>query len=1465
MPNRSMKYADGVYTSQLPEVTITGSKPEAGNVQDYYRDMIMESLKSSMLQSVLGNPFSAANDMQEYFSRGREKQKDPYMSFSIDGLLSSVAQKAAGYNTGGPIANPIPNNLSNQEYTDLYNQGRVHTYDANTDTYNAGVLPEVEITGSAPKSWKDFAKRYSTKISDDHKGSLAGSLFAAPVMAALGAPQAAATYWGSKNKDLEPSKAMDIQNPYGAFAADMLIDPTILAGPARAGVKGLGAIGKGVGKKLNAINAVRKQQGTLPLSMKNVRSFYGDAYIGVEDAAGNMNYSAKQIDDFHKKVGGYADDVDKAIRKRIKDLKSPEGFRRLVEQEKEHLVRQGEMPEIIDDQAVFNAKVRIQEIENIKNENRLVKEFDESPDNMPGTKSHFFLDRYLRDNATYSLTATNSQFEDFSRALRPAIGVGGKYVGSRPTIMHEIAHAIQRGRTFNADRQIAYNITPRKNLKGINAEDYNYAFRSPSEGTAFASELREAMLQAKLIPDYYTEITPQILKKASKYFKKNPIGIFDANTDVDKVIRQPMFNTHARILNYMEPSDNNYKVLSDVLNKLPATIPVIGAGVGANQAASNTPEYNTGGPIANQIPNDLTNQQYADLYNEGRVHTYDPDTDTYNAATLPEVEITAPAPKSWKDFASRYNKKISDQYKGSLAGSLFVAPVDAALGASQAAASYWSSKDDNKSLLPAEVMGVENPYASFLINAVADPNIVFGLGNAGLKVASRLGKYAVTQGPLKNVSKINPWKFKPREGYMYRGIGEEGYVDAIESRVFRPKQHRYAEGRSLAEKITTPKQFGSTFYAPAENFGVVENYGPNYLAEVPFEGNQFVRRYGRKDWSWSTPRQIPIEEGRILKKDWLKGYKEIPDNKALMQNQNINAGRFDHDATINKDLVWKDRGDGKTIPFNKKTNKSLQEEYIDDLKEYYDSPEFSRIMREEYPDVDIKKYKQSTLENLEKQITYNIEKQVPNSGGVYYRKNSNDAIFISKPNFRQRVNVANQNKNIPEGEGQSYLKNMSATDHELSHQRTNSNELLPDYLTRDYLWSNTKQSIKDSPMDQISGEFGHYNYYANPTEFEVRLRQLKKDLKREGIVDYFNTPVEKHHIQTLLDRRSSLNDEYADLMKQQHKLQKYNPKTKKYELSDANREKYFELQDRLVDMFLGKGISKANISSDSEDLLQRWDIKFLSEQAKRIPALIPYIGVGAAGAAASQLPSKEAAEYNTGGPIEPVKSFYNNYLNSPKYLERLTLMGHTNPRGVISDRKELLNTVGVTTDPTQSTSYRPSKHSINLGMHGSDDVTAAHEMSHVVGALGNRGDSRLSIHPSRQLNPNEREALASRNLGLDQHYRDNNAQEMKADLDAFRYMLSKDKLYDTGTQEFSKDILNKAKSRYKNNEVINRLFKNVKSDDSLIWLMNSIAANSNNAQVTTAQHGGKLKNYKYGGKITDSSEIAKLINKRKFR
>ena len=69
---------------------------------------------------------------------------------------------------------------------------------------------------------------------------------------AMNAPQLAATY-GVTGKVQTPSEAMDIQNPYGAMAVDMLLDPAVAFGLTKGLVKGAPLVAKyakTAGKKL---------------------------------------------------------------------------------------------------------------------------------------------------------------------------------------------------------------------------------------------------------------------------------------------------------------------------------------------------------------------------------------------------------------------------------------------------------------------------------------------------------------------------------------------------------------------------------------------------------------------------------------------------------------------------------------------------------------------------------------------------------------------------------------------------------------------------------------------------------------------------------------------------------------------------------------------------------------------------------------------------------------------------------------------------------------------------------------------------------------------------------------------------------------------------------------------------------------------------------------------------------------
>jgi len=159
--------------------------------------------------------------------------------------------------------------------------------------------------------------------------------------------------------------------------------------------------------------------------------------------------------------------------------------------------------------------------------------------------------------------------------------------------------------------------------------------------------------------------------------------------------------------------------------------------------------------------------------------------------------------------------------------------------------------------------GVSANTTGEFINNIANP-----LAGTGDLINNLGNKY------LPNAYKLNPWAFKPNPKMMYRGIGKEGMEDALESGVFRAKQNVEP---SMYNGFNMSKQFNGTYYTP--KFETASQYGKGFIAEVPKDATSFRLRYkgkGNKTWSQISDENIPINKGRILEKDWLKRYKEVP-------------------------------------------------------------------------------------------------------------------------------------------------------------------------------------------------------------------------------------------------------------------------------------------------------------------------------------------------------------------------------------------------------------------------------------------------------------------------------------------------------------------------------------------------------------------------------------------------------------
>jgi len=202
--------------------------------------------------------------------------------------------------------------------------------------------------------------------------------------------------------------------------------------------------------------------------------------------------------------------------------------------------------------------------------------------------------------------------------------------------------------------------------------------------------------------------------------------------------------------------------------------------------------------------------------------------------------------------------------------------------------------------LPSQTMGFEttsdmswyNPkvISNFAMDVVSDPLNLVGAGivDDALKLGLRQGLTNTVARSLDrpiintlgnkylpNANKINPWAYQYNlpKNTMWRGLGQEGMEDAVSSGLFRSKQNvpdQFFPGSSL--KLS--KSFGTNPYFTPK-FKTAATYGDNYLAEVPRDVANWTQRYKRSNWSQFADRPIPTLEGRILQKDWLRGYKPI--------------------------------------------------------------------------------------------------------------------------------------------------------------------------------------------------------------------------------------------------------------------------------------------------------------------------------------------------------------------------------------------------------------------------------------------------------------------------------------------------------------------------------------------------------------------------------------------------------------
>ena len=285
------------------------------------------------------------------------------------------------------------------------------------------------------------------------------------------------------------------------------------------------------------------------------------------------------------------------------ELRSPEGMKRLLKQESEHLEHIGYPESFIDKQAELNYNARLFELESMGNSNNKAFQANTFLEQNRLPVKSFFQNKFLYSNASYSkpniigdlwngdefnqklsniLNTDKDLTQLGQQALPGAITMGVDFNSpfNIPVYAHEIrGHGLQRARQLQIDRDALKVIKPKKELNENQQNAYDYWKKSGKEPSAYLNELREAMLLKGLIKHRYENITPEKLQVASAFFKRNPMGVVKSNNSKS-------YLSNTRVLDFMEESPEMYQNLSWLLNRLPT----LGLGLGAAGAVGATLE-----------------------------------------------------------------------------------------------------------------------------------------------------------------------------------------------------------------------------------------------------------------------------------------------------------------------------------------------------------------------------------------------------------------------------------------------------------------------------------------------------------------------------------------------------------------------------------------------------------------------------------------------------------------------------------------------------------------------------------------------------------------------------------------------------------------------------------------------------------------------------------------------------------
>jgi len=162
---------------------------------------------------------------------------------------------------------------------------------------------------------------------------------------------------------------------------------------------------------------------------------------------------------------------------------------------------------------------------------------------------------------------------------------------------------------------------------------------------------------------------------------------------------------------------------------------------------------------------------------------------------------------------------------------------------------------------------------------------------------------------VKDIHKINPYAFKPNPEAYYRGLGKTGLDDAIENNVLRTANKTGNYGEDLY--MTKDFKIAEGIYSKDQPYGVGDAFddvdwkmvqpkdSKSYIAEIP-ESSLTNKNIVNNSNIIINKGPIPTDNVKLYKEDWLRGYKEVPNN---VEVGNIDWGKWNPEIPNNKALM----------------------------------------------------------------------------------------------------------------------------------------------------------------------------------------------------------------------------------------------------------------------------------------------------------------------------------------------------------------------------------------------------------------------------------------------------------------------------------------------------------------------------------------------------------------------------------